>query len=262
MTKLNRKQIQEKAVQILEASPDGIQWSQLLELIHQSAPDTPRNSIQGAVHHLFVTSTDIAKVARGTYRLKKYIDQDFDVSDLDETKITILVKGPGGGKISVTEQDFYASFANWLIENDEATIAVPLGGSSLGGKWGTPDVLGLSKPKAQDLLKFEPELVAAEIKATPSQPVVAFGQAVAYSLFSHRSFIVVPNTTGKEDMERLKALCSFHGLGLVTFTVDPQAPDYTMVVLPDTVAPDMFYANAMLKRLEVTSPAILNLLLS
>jgi hypothetical protein len=261
MNKLNRKGIQSKAMEILDSSPDGIQWSQLLKYVHESAPDTPQNSIQGALHALLISSHEITKVARGTYRLKKYVDQDLDPSSIDETKVTIVVNTPNHGQLSVTEQDFYGSFANWLIANDEATIAVPLGGSSLGGKWGTPDVLGVLRPKAQDLLKFDPEIVAAEIKATPSQPVVAFGQAVAYCLFCHRCFIVVPNTTSTDDIERLKALCSFHGIGLVTFTLDPQAPDYSLVVIPDTIAPDMFYANAMLKRLEMTSPEVLNLLL-
>ena len=151
-----------------------------------------------------------------------------------------------------------ASFAEWLVENDEATVAVELGGSSLGGKWGTPDVLGVLKPRAQDIFRFEPQIVSAEIKATPSQPVVAFGQAVAYRLFSHKSYIVVPNNTSEDDMGRLKALCSIHGVGLVTFALDVEAPDFTIIVLPAQANPDMFYANTMLKRLEATSPALLN----
>src|SRR3546814_1098082 len=89
--------------------------------------------------------------------------------------------------------------------NDEATVASALGGSSLGGKWGTPDVIGVLKPRAQDIFKFEPQIVTAEIKAVPNQPVVAFGQAVAYRLFSHKSYIVVPNSTSSDDMNRLKS---------------------------------------------------------
>lgn len=58
----------------------------------------------------------------------------------------------------------------------------------------------------------------------PGQPVVAFGQAVAYRLFSHKSYIVVPNTTSSDDMNRLKALCGLHGVGLVTFTLDVVQP--------------------------------------
>ena len=108
---------------------------------------------------------------------------------------------------------------------------------------------GRAEPTACPAAKFEPQIVSAEIKIDPNQPVVAFGQAVAYRLFSHKSYIVVPNTTGEDDMGRLKALCSIHGVGLVTFTLDAMAPDYTTLVLPMQANPDMFYANQMLRRL-------------
>ena len=113
----------------------------------------------------------------------------------------------------------YGSFAKWLVENDEVTVASALGGSSLGGKWGTPDVIGVLKPRAQDIFKFEPQIVTAEIKAVSTQPVVAFGQAVAYRLFSHKSYVVVPWPTNPDDMSRLTSLCSLHGVGLITFTL-------------------------------------------
>lgn len=261
MPKLNRKQIQERAVEILEQSPHGIRWGQILKAIHQSEPETPPNSIHGAIQNLFSSSDSVVKVARGTYRLRKYVEADAEQSLAAEEAISdekVVVSSPGKGTVSLSEQDFYSSFADWLVENDEATVAVELGGSSLGGKWGTPDVLGVLKPRAQDIFRFEPQIVAAEIKATPSQPVVAFGQAVAYRLFSHKSYIVVPNITSEDDMGRLKALCSIHGVGLVTFALDVDAPDFTIIVLPAQASPDMFYANTMLKRLEATSPALLN----
>lgn len=59
----------------------------------------------------------------------------------------------------------------------------------------------------------------------------------------------MPTTTSSDDQARLKALCSLHGVGLVTFTLDPAAPDYTVLVLPQQASPDMFYANQMLHRL-------------
>lgn len=226
MAKLNRKQIQDRAREILEVESGGIRWGEILKLIHGPDPETPPNSIHGAIQVLFQSSDDIVKVARGTGTL--------------------------------TEQDFYASFAEWLVENDEATVAEALGGSSLGGKWGTPDVLGVMKPRAQDIFRFEPQIIAAEIKATPSQPVVAFGQAVAYRLFSHKSYIVVPRTTSSDDMSRLKSLCSIHGVGLVTFLLDKEAPDYLVVILPALASPDMFYVNTMLERLKSSEPKLLN----
>ena len=130
----------------------------------------------------------------------------------------------------------------------------------LKGKWGTPDVIGVLRPRTQDLLKFEPQIVSAEIKIDPNQPVVAFGQAIAYRLFSHKSYIVVPNTTSEDDLARLKALCSLHGVGLVTFSLDKASPDYSAQVLPLQASPDMFYANQMLRRLLEHSPGMFNML--
>ena len=178
MVKLNRKQIHERAREILEAEIGGVRWSDFLKQIHASAPETPLNSIHGAIQILFQSSDDIVKVAKGTYQLAKYVDADSAGAvaagaAVANAPIEPLVVGSAG---ILTEQDFYASFAEWLVENDEATVAEALGGSSLGGKWGTPDVLGVMKPRAQDIFRFEPQIIAAEIKATPTQPVVAFGQ--------------------------------------------------------------------------------------
>ena len=147
------------------------------------------------------------------------------------------------------EADFYASFAHWLENTEEATVAVAIGGSLLKQKWGTPDVIGVLRPQAQDIIKFESQIISAEIKIDPAQPIVAFGQAVAYRLFSHKSFIAVPNTTGQDDLARLKALCSIHGVGLVTFALNKEVPDYITLVPAQQANPDMFYANEMARRL-------------
>lgn len=255
--KLNRKEIHARALAILEAEVGGIRWGELLKRIHSEAPDTPPNSIHGAIQILFQSDDDIIKVARGTYQLSKYADADALEAQADDAATAALPVKVGGPN-SVTEQDFYSSFAAWLEENDEATFAAALGGSSFGGKWGTPDVIGVLKPRAQDIFKFEPQIVSAEIKAVPGQPVVAFGQAVAYRLFSHKSYIVVPNSTSSDDMNRLKSLCSIHGVGLVTFALDVEQPDYVVMVLPTVAAPDMFYVNTMLERLKASEPGLLN----
>lgn len=258
--KLNRQQIHERAMQVLESNPQGIRWSDLLRSVEAGSPDTPHNSIHGGIHNLLTTRTNaIVKVARGTYRLTKFVEAEDAVVIAQDGEIEtthVAAEAPASG--TLTEQDFYASFAEWLEENDEATVASSLGGSSLGGKWGTPDVIGVLKPRAQDIFKFEPQIVTAEIKAVPSQPVVAFGQAIAYRLFSHRSYIVVPNSTSSDDMSRLKSLCSIHGIGLVTFALNKSRPDYSVIVLPVNAAPDMFYVNNMLERLKSSEPNLLN----
>ena len=105
------------------------------------------------------------KVARGTYRLAKFIEND-EENGRDQEKIVITKPKPNGpGSEALTEQDFYASFAEWVVDNDEAPVAVALGGAGLSGKWGTPDVIGVLKPRAQDIFEFEPQIVTAEIKA-------------------------------------------------------------------------------------------------
>jgi hypothetical protein len=69
---------------------------------------------------------------------------------------------------------------------------------------------------------------------------------------------VVPDGTSSDDMNRLKSLCSIHGVGLVTFTLNVVQPDYLVVVLPAVAAPDMFYVNTMLERLKASEPGLLN----
>ena len=247
---------------VLEAHPKGIRWMELMRAVEEDAPETPHNSVHGSLHHLLTTRTsEIIKVARGTYQLAKYAIQDTVPATAQEQAADATpVKAETPGAEALTEQDFYESFAEWLVDCDEATVAVKLGGNGLGGKCGTPDVMGVLRPRAQDIFKFEPQIVTAEIKAVPNQPVVAFGQAVAYRLFSHKSYIVVPKQTSSDDMNRLTSLCSLHGVGLVTFTLDKAQPDYTVIVLPALAAPDMFYVNSMLDRLKANEPSLLNTL--
>lgn len=260
MAKLNRKQIQARALELLEASPGGIRWGEILKAIHSADPETPTNSIHGSIQVLFASNDEVIKVARGTYQLAKYQDEQSSAAVAQNAASAaepVEFETAAHTKVTLLESDFYESFAQWLTDvAEEVNQAVALGGSILKGKWGTPDVIGVLKPRAHDILKFEPQIVSAEIKIDPNQPVVAFGQAVAYRLFSHKSYIVVPKTTSEDDLSRLKALCSIHGVGLVTLTLDKAAPDYTVVVLPMQASPDMFYANQMLRRLLDSAPKL------
>lgn len=258
--KLTGQQIQEKAMEILEVHTQGMRWMELLRAVQLQAPENLHNTVYGAVHNLLKSKTDIiARPSRGFYRLSKYIEaEDAVANEQEDHDVSVEVPAETPGAEPLTERDFYESFAEWMEENDEATVASALGGARLGGKWGTPDVIGVLKPRAQDLFKFEPQIVTAEIKAVPGQPVVAFGQAVAYRLFSHRSYIVVPKSTTSDDMDRLKSLCSIHGVGLVIFSLNKEQPDYSVVVLPENAAPDMFYVNSMLEKLKSSEPDILN----
>ena len=107
------------------------------------------------------------------------------------------------------------SLAEWLIQTEYATHAVARSEFETSGGWEAPSVLGVLLPRADDLFRSEPQVLAAEIVADLSRPVSAFGHAVAYRLFAHRSFLVISANAGLADIERLRALCSSTGLGLV-----------------------------------------------
>ncbi len=133
-----------------------------------------------------------------------------------------------------------------------------VGGAILKGRWGTPDVLGVLKPVTSDPIKFAPEIVSVEIKIDPNQPIFAFGQAVAYRLFSHKTYIVIPDTMAPDDFERLEALSIVHGLGMVTFSLNPKEPNFRQVVRAQSGQPDVFYMNLMAKRILEALPKLYN----
>lgn len=239
MTKFNRRQIQKAALKYLSTKPEGARWTDILRHIHDESPETPQNSIQGGVHNLISNSTEIERIGRGVYRLSTLSN------DGDDGEAT-----PEIGDTRFGEVKFYEPFADWLVtEAGEANCAIPLGGNWLKGKWGTPDVLGVMKPLSDDILAFDTQIVAAEIKEDHRETVTAFGQAVAYRLFAHKSYIVLPGDTSPDDLARLKALCGVHGLGLVVFDRDPSAPNFVQIVAPTMGIPDMLYANRMAHQL-------------
>jgi hypothetical protein len=159
----------------------------------------------------------------------------------------------------IREEDFYSPFANWLKnELDEVTLAIALGGTGMQKKWGTPDIVGVYKPLASHRIKFDLEIVSAEIKIDPQQPVVAFGQAAAYRLFSAKSYVVMPDSVSQEDYSRLEALCMLFGIGLVIFRVNVDDPDFQIRVRAQRFPPDMFYVNEFAERIYQIDPETFN----
>jgi hypothetical protein len=91
-------------------------------------------------------------------------------------------------------------------------------------------VIGICKQLASNLAKFPIEIVSAEIKIDPQAPVVAFGQAIAYLLFSTKTYIGMPTTLTEEDQSRLESLCMLFGIGLVLFHLDKDVPRFSIRV--------------------------------
>ncbi|MGA2497314.1 MAG: hypothetical protein ABSH20_06215 [Tepidisphaeraceae bacterium] len=245
MSKLGIHEIRKLAKGIINAKPGGIRYTQLVDAILQQTPDTPRNTVHGSVWNLEVLfPNEISKPTRGLY---KPAGADAAVSAVVPETVQTTAEGK-----RVKESDFYEPFAEWLKNDlDEVTDVAALGGAGLRSKWGTPDVIGVYKPLASNLIKFPLEVVSAEIKIDPQQPVVAFGQAVAYRLFSAKTYIGMPTALTEEDQGRLEALCMLFGVGLVLFDVDVENPNFSIRVRAQRFSPDMFYVNEFADRLKV-----------
>ncbi len=237
MAKLNTKEIKTMARELIARSPGGIRYGEIVSSILKSNPETSSNTINGCVWNLQDQfPKEITKPSRGLF-MPMAVSQD----NVAQTETP-------ASKIS--ESDFYEPFAEWLkTELDEVTDVIAIGGAVFQKKWGTPDVVGVYKPIASNLIKFQPEIVSAEIKTDAAESVVAFGQAMAYRLFSTKTYIVMPSTITEEDKSRLEALCMLFGTGLVLFKINIKNPDFEIRVRAQRFSPDLFYVNEFADRL-------------
>lgn len=238
MAKLSVKDIQALAVEIIREHAGGIRYSALVKEIHTRHAETPINTIHGSIWNLdTVRPTEVRKPSRGLYVAAQ------------------LAEVPEPVKLKVSEDEFYESFGEWLRnELDEVTDVVALGGASFRAKWGTPDVLGVYKPLASNLVKFPLEIVAGEVKVAPSEAITAFGQAVAYRLFAAKTYIAMPKSISEDDLSRLESLCMLFGVGLVLFDPNPKEPNYDIRVRAQRYSADMFYVNELADRLRAQDP--------
>lgn len=244
MAKLSGQQIRNLARSIIAENPGGIRYSALVEKISEQSAETPKNTIHGSVWNLdALFPNEISKPSRGLFTpAGKQGNETVETGSTEQIATTGL---------KVRESDFYEPFAQWLKNDlDEVTEVASLGGAGLKSKWGTPDVVGIYKPLASNLIKFPIEIVSAEIKIDPQAPVVAFGQAVAYRLFSTKTYIAMPTTLTEEDQSRLESLCMLFGVGLVLFDLNKDEPQFSIRVRAQRFSPDMFYVNEFADRLK------------
>jgi hypothetical protein len=238
------ERIKATALKLLEKNPDGLRYSELAKQVRASSEDFKPNTIQGSIWDLNSTyPNDVYKPSRGLFRLIKY-----KPTESEELKGTVNIDM----SVPIQESDFYKAFGDYLKnELEEVTRAIPLGGNLFKDKWGTPDVIGKYEPLRSDIIKAPTEIVSAEIKKDTTQLITAFGQACAYTLFSHRVYLVVPQQSQDEEIERLDSLCQIFGIGLVTFdikTVD--LPDFRIRMRAIRHEPDLFYTNKYMKIIE------------
>jgi len=237
-----RELIQAKAIEILKNNPQGIRYSQLINEIKESLADVPVNTIHGTVWKLGATRPEeVYKAGRGLFRHVTF----------RETQITPHECGTSVAP-QINEEDFYQSFADYLVNDlEECTQAKALGGNLFKDKWGTPDVIGIEKSKPSDIVKHEVVIVSAEIKTDTAGLITAFGQACAYKTFSHKTYIVVPRNSSEEDKSRLESLCMIFSIGLIFFdSTNTQNPQFEIRVRSLRHEPDMFYVNKYMKLVE------------
>lgn len=236
-----KETITSKAVELIKSTPDGIRYSELVAQIQQVFPDIPVNTIHGTIWNLDAKiPKEVYKPARGLFRHSSFKDKT-------EPEIEAL---PVAGKIR--EEDFYEPFADWVVnELEECTKAISLGGNRFKDKWGTPDIIGIREPRKSDIIKPPTEIVSAEVKIDTGNLITAFGQACSYMLFSHKSYIVIPNKSPEEDVARLDALCRIFGIGLILFdNSSSKNLQFEIRVRATKHEPDMFYVNKYMELIE------------
>jgi hypothetical protein len=166
MPKLTTKQVKDLGREVLERHKTGIRWTELIKevkkITSKSPPATPPGTITGSLRALVKDEKEgIDKISRGVYILKQHQEGSTtaEVGPPQETTISTPK-----GETTIKEEAFYGPFVEWLkSELGEANEAEVLGGNIFGGRWGTPDVLGVLKPLAADPVKFPPEIVSVEI---------------------------------------------------------------------------------------------------
>lgn len=224
---------------ILEQQPAGLRYTPLCQAVCDEDSSLKENVVKSIVWKApSDDSNSIQKPSRGLYIHANFGDRSRISTD--------------AGQAVLNESGFYASFAEWMERDlEEVTKAVPLGGKELGGKWGTPDVIGKKEGVRSDIFPVQMEMISAEIKTNHGQLVTAFGQACAYCLFSHRSYVVVPQDAPEDELDKLKSLCQVFGIGLVVFNAgDPKRPDYSLVLRARRQEPDYRYLNERAKDVE------------
>jgi len=225
---------------LVELKKGAMQRSTIAERVSVSIPGVNPHTVQGAISRLS-GANKITQVERGVWALPGLNEPEETISP-----VTTTAKRP-------REEAFYASFADWLLERGECSIAMPLGKNVLQDKWMTPDVIGVDEVPNSSIYRRS-EIVAfisAEVKVAtnPIDIIQGFGQACSYLHFSHKSILVIPNTVRDKVKVRMDSLCRILGLGLVYFDADnADDPDYRIKLQAIPREPDVVAINDILSQ--------------
>ena len=227
---------------IIMEHPTGITRQEIMSLLRSKFPGRPENTFTGNLFFVASNHKDkIFKPSRAVYAAvtTEKMNSEKLLSEREESTPN-------------REDDLYEPCAAFFREFfDEITNIEPLGGNKNVYKWGTPDVVGVISQASDEYFQFPTQIIAVEIKNTPSGYWEALGQAVTYRLFAHRTYVVVPKTPTKssDEFQRLETLCALFGIGLFTFDRDSSPLDFQPRVPAQTTTPDIYYVRDFLDKL-------------
>ena len=225
-----REDIRNKALEVL-GRPEfklGIQISALVRKVEAETGEK-ENTCWGSLYDLPRTLPDrVSKPRRGLFILK------------ENEKCLNVEEEPSSNK---NEEDIYEPARQYLLGQGECTHAVVIGGNIFGKKWGTPDILGAIRADSDAVYQPPLEIIAVEIKDAGYSPVEALGQAMAYKLFAHRTWLVLPKD---KDIDRIEGIAMSANIGLVSFTAEKGGPRFVTLNRPTTGHPDFTEVNKIL----------------
>ena len=250
------------ALEILKVNPKGIGYAELCNRLGEKLPSVNPANFRLHVYRLPETHEDVYKPEHGKYRLRKSARKEEEEEQRESNGST-----PEAKKQQRLEVKLYPLVADFLRGMDECTGAIPLGGNCFGGKNNTPDVIGVMQPNIGKILDFPIEFISVEVKYSLADAITGFGQACAYRLFSHKSYLVVPG--GSEDMGRVESLCNLFGIGLIVFKEEdmlsdgtpPENLSFTVKTRAVKHSPDMFYFKEYPDKYLKRNPEVANKLL-
>jgi hypothetical protein len=238
----------------LDEYKHGLRWIDLYSLIKDEYPDMKDGTIANGIRNFYNNNTsEVYKPEKGLYKLVKNKNIIF------ASVVPAVYEKDNLSSNKIKEADFYESFKAWLEDEiGECTKTKVLGGKAFGDKWGTPDIIGVSKSLPTDTIKKEIEITSVEIKFSPYELITAFGQACSYKLFSHKVYIAIPEQSDIEEIARLNSLCFLFGIGLVLF--DNTYPDPTKYKLKNRAQKGTHDIDFLNKKIEKAKDFFIDLL--
>jgi len=235
-----KEEIRKKALEIL-ARPEFKQGIRFATLVKKVVSETGEieNTCNGSLYNLPNELPEkVSRPYRGLFILKENEKLLKDAAEQDSEE------NPGA---KYRESDIYQPARDYLMSREECTHAVVIGGNIFGKKWGTPDILGAIRAHSDAVYQPTLEIIAVEIKDAGYSPVEALGQAMAYKLFAHRTWLILPDD---KDLDRIEGIAISANIGLIGFTKAKEGFVFATLNRPSAGRPDFTEVNKILDDLK------------